>query len=136
MTRTEKIAVRLLEPINPSFIIILGIYMVVWGLWVLCPWWDVFGVSTAFATMASISTEYFWGTLSILVGLIVCRGALKPSAKNVRLGALVAFFHWLLLSVLYFMGDWHATGGLTAATFCIYSCLVWVNVKVNHKVFK
>jgi len=131
MTRSERLAERLLEPLNPSLIVIFGVYTVVWGLWILCPFWDVFVAAPLYATMAGIGSEYIWGTIATACGLIICRGALKPSYRNIQLGALVGFFHWLVIATLYFMGDWTSTGGITSATFALYSAIVWVNIKVN-----
>lgn len=136
MTKTEKLAQSLLKPINPSVIIVLGIYTIVWGLWIFNPFWDVFTVSPLYSTMAGIGSEYIWGMIAIVSGIIICRGAVVPEFNNIQLGSLIGFFHWLVISTLYFIADWHSTAGLSAAAFAIYSGLVWVNTKVNHKTFR
>jgi hypothetical protein len=43
--------------------------------------------------------------------------------------------HWLTIAILYFMGDWTSTGGITSLTFAFYAALVWVNIKVNPEYY-
>lgn len=136
MTKPERLAQQLLKPINPTIIIVLGIYTIVWGLWIACPFFDVFTASPLYATMAGIGSEYIWGSIAMVSGLIICRGAIKPRFGNIQFGAFIGFFHWTLISILYFIADWHSTAGLSAAAFAVYSGLVWVNTKVNHKVYR
>jgi hypothetical protein len=133
MTSQQKIAESLLRPINPTVIIILGIYTLAWGLWIFSPFWTVFTQAPLYSAMASIAGEYFWGAIAMASGAVIIRGALKPSYKNIQLGSFIAFFHWFVISILYFIGDWTSTGGLSSLTFAFYSALVWVNIKINRK---
>lgn len=136
MTRLEKFADSLLKPINPSVIIILGLYTVVWGLWIISPWWSVFGAAPLYSAMASIANEYFWGGVAIGAGLVIVRGAVKPSYSNLHMGAFVAALHWFIIGLMYFVGDWMNTGGITAMTFAVYAGLIWVNIKVNKRLYQ
>lgn len=136
MTRRDKIARALLKPINPSIIIVLGVYTVVWGLWIISPFWSVFSAAPLYSAMSSIAPEPVWGIIAVVSGLTTMRGALKPSYKNLQLGSFIGFFHWLVIAILYFIGDWTNTGGITALAFALYSAIVWVNIKVNSSLFK
>lgn len=133
--RLEALRLTLLKPINPAVICVLGFYMVVWGLWIVSPFWSVFGHAQLFVWLARSASEYVWGGIAISCGLIVLRGAMKPVYWNLDIGALVSFLFWLLISILFFIADWQSTGGLSAAAFCVYSGLVWVNVRVNKEYF-
>jgi hypothetical protein len=138
MTRREKLAQTILKPINPSIIVILGAYTVLWGLWIANPFWTVFTQAPLYAVMAHsapIYPEVFWGTYAIISGLFTMRGAMKPSYRNLQWGSFFAFAHWLIIGMMYFMGDWMNTGGITAITFSIYSAIVWLNVKINKEHF-
>lgn len=135
MTTGEKLAVNLLKPVNPSIIVILGIYTIVWGLWILVPWWDVFTQAPLYSAMAGIASETFWGFTAIAAGLITCYGAVKPSYPNLRIGSFTGFLHWFIIAVFYFVGDWTSTGGITSLTFAIYSGLVWLNIKINKPLY-
>lgn len=136
MSRVEKVAEGLLRPINPTVIIVLGVYTVIWGLWIFSPFWSVFAAAPLYSAMASISSEYVWGAVAVISGLFIMRGAMKPSYKNLSLGAFIGCLHWLVVALLYFASDWHSTGGITSLTFAIYSALVWANVRVNKNLFK
>lgn len=131
MKRTEKLAQQLLRPINTSFIVIFGFYTVLWGLWIFSPFWTVFTQAPLYAVMASISTEYVWGTIAMAAGLLITRGAFYPSRRNLQWGMFAGALHWFIIALLYFIGDWHSTGGITSLMFAVYAALVWVNVKVN-----
>jgi hypothetical protein len=135
VTTREKIASSLLKPINPSIIIVLGIYTVLWGLWIINPLWSVFPQAPLYSAMAAIAPEYVWGAIAIISGATTIRGAIKPSYYNIQLGSFIAFFHWLVIGILYLIGDWMNTGGITSLTFAMYSAIVWVNIKVNRKYF-
>lgn len=132
MTRTEKIAVSILRPINPSLIIVLAIYTIFWGLWLANPFTHVFGAAAIYSAMSALLPEVVWGGIAIASGLLIMRGALKPSFSNLQIGAFVGFFHWFIIGILYLMGDWINTGGITALTFAIYSAIIWVNIKLNR----
>ena len=135
MTTREKIAVSLLRPLNPSLILVLGGYTILWGLWILNPWWTVFSTAALYHIMATLAPEYVWGGIAVISGMLIIRGAIKPSYENLLTGSWIGFMHWLIIAIMYFVGDWMNTGGITALTFAIYSGIVWVNIKVNRRVY-
>lgn len=132
----DSVAVALLRPINPALIIVLGVYTIVWGLWILNPWTTVFTQAPLYSAMAGIASETFWGTTAIIFGAITSYGAMKPEYRNLRIGSFAAALHWFIIALLYFVGDWHATGGISALTFFIYSGLIWVNIRVNRDIYE
>lgn len=134
-TRGEIALKGLMRPLNPSIIVVLGLYTALWGFWIINPWWTVFTQAALYSAMADIAGECVWGGIALVAGLITTRGALKPSYHNLHLGAFVAFLHWFAIAVLYFMGDWTNTGGITSLTFAIYAALVWFNVKSNRAIY-
>lgn len=131
MTRRERLAEQLLRPINPSIIVILGFYTIVWGLWIASPFWSVFEAAPLYTVLASVSSEIVWGSLAVLAGICVTYGAYHPSRRNLQFGSFVGSLHWFVIAIFYFLADWASTGGITALTFSVYSGLVWVNVKIN-----
>ena len=135
MTRMDRVALRILRPINPSVIIILGVYTIVWGLWLISPFWTVFTQAPLYSALMAIGSEYFWGSVATVSGMLISYGAIKPSYRNLILGSLVGFFYWFIIAGLYFAGDWMNTGGITSLAFAIYSALIWVNIKVNKSHF-
>lgn len=135
VNRRDGLAKTLLKPINPAFTVVLGGYTLMWGLWLIAPWFSTFASSPIFSVMASLAHESVWGGIAVAAGFIIIRGAIKPVYWNIEIGALVSFFFWLIICILYLYGEWHSTAGLSAAAFAIYSCLIWVNVRVNRRHF-
>lgn len=130
---TRKLAQALLQPINPASVIILGVYTVVWGLWVANPFWSVFGQAKLFSTLALVAPEPFWGTIAIICGIVTVIGALKRSYRPLVRGAHACGWHWFMISIFYFIGDPLNTGGITALTFAIVAAYIYLNLRVNFK---
>jgi hypothetical protein len=131
----EKLRTTLLRPINPAIIVVLGFYTVVWGLWVISPFWNAFHTVPIYSMISAAASEYMWGSIAIACGLIITRGAMKPIYWNLDIGSMVGFLFWMTISILFFLGDWTSTGGITAAAFAAYSGLVWLNVRTNKELY-
>ena len=129
----KKLVNGLLKPINTSAVSILGIYTILWGVWVANPFWHVFSTAALYSQLNSIAPEVFWGLLAIVIGIITMYGVIRPSYRSLTMGALAVGWHWWMISLLYFMGDWQNTGGITAGIFFVYGCFIWLNLRVNKR---
>lgn len=134
----ERLAQALLLPINPAAVVLLGIYTVVWGFWVANPFWTVFTQAPLYDKLGAVALgmvppEVFWGVIAMVCGSITIYGAIKRSYKPLVRGATIAFFHWLVIAVMYFLGDPLNTGGITALTFAVYAGFIYLNLRVNFK---
>lgn len=130
---SERLAKALLLPINPALVIVLGIFTVVWGLWVIVPWSDAFAKAEVYSTLAHLAPEYFWGGFAIFCGLITCYGAVKRLYRPLVRGALASFFHWFIIFVMMVTADIGDPSGVTALVFAVYAGLVGLNIRVNFK---
>lgn len=138
---SEKLARALLLPINPAVVVLLGIYTTVWGFWLANPFWEVFTSaklysaleSVWFVTAVGIPPEVFWGVIAMACGIAIAYGAIKRSYRSLIIGATIACGHWLVISIMYFMGDWMNTGGITSLIFAVYGAFLWLNLRVNFK---
>lgn len=131
----QKLAQALLKPINTAAIIILAGLTFTWGVWVASPFWNTFTTAPIFADISSMAGEGVWGLIAMLVGVLMARGVFKPSYINLLIGSITGFFFWLVISFLYFTGDWQNTGGLVSAWLAVYCAFIWLNIVVN-KPFK
>jgi hypothetical protein len=129
--RTHRLATKMLEPVNTAAIIILGAYTTIWGLWVANPFWTVFTQAHLYDWMNRLMPEWAWGLIAIVVGLMMVYGVLRHSYRSLTLGALVGYFHWLAIAIMYFGGDWQNTGGITSLIIAIYSGFIWLNITRN-----
>lgn len=127
------LAQALLKPVNTAAIILLGMYTVLWGLWIANPWWSVFNSAPLFHQMRDVAPEWAWGLFAIFCGLVTAYGAWRPSYRALTIGSGTAFGHWLAISIFYFVGDWHNTGGITSLTFSIYAAFIYLNIRVNYR---
>ena len=130
---SEKLAKALLLPINPALIVVLGIYTAVWGGWLLFPFSDVFSRAKLYSVMAHIAPEWAWGCFAIFCGALIIYGAVQRSYWPLVRGAMAGAFHWFLIALCYFLGDFASTGGITSLTFAAYAALVGLNIKINFK---
>ena len=133
MTKKDKLASALLLPINPAAVIILGVYTVVWGLWVANPFWTVFTQAKLFSVLAGLAPEWVWGCIAITCGLITTYGAIKRGYRSLIRGSAISGWHWFMICLLYFAGDPLNTGGITALMLAIYSAYIYLNIRVNFK---
>lgn len=135
---SQKLARALLLPINPAVVVLLGFYTVLWGFWVANPWWTVFTQAPLYSEMAAIAPfaippEIFWGCLAMFAGAVIIYGAVNRSYRSLSIGSSVVWWHWCMISILYFLGDFASTGGITAAMMATYGAFLWVNLRVNYK---
>ena len=130
---TDKLAKAVLLPINPAAVVLLGIYTVLWGIWVANPFWNVFGQAQLYGVLAQVAPEVFWGCLAIICGTVTIYGAVKRRYGPLVRGASFSGWHWLMISIFYFLGDPLNTGGITALIFAVYAAFVYLNIRVNFK---
>lgn len=131
--RGHKFATAMLKPVNTAAIIILGAYTTVWGFWISNPFWEVFPHAKLYSWMAAAMPEWAWGSLAVIVGLMMVYGVLKHSYRSLVTGALVGYFHWLAIAIMYFGADWQNTGGVTSLIVAIYCGFIWLNITKNKE---
>lgn len=133
MTKKERFAEALLLPINPALVVLLGIYTVVWGLWIANPFWHVFAQAPLYSAMASIAPEWVWGGIAIAAGIVIIAGSVVRNYGALTRGSAVAFLHWFIIAIMYFMGDPLNTGGITSLTIALYAAAVYWNIRINFR---
>lgn len=129
----EHLAGALLKPINPAASVILGIYTILWGLWVVNPYWSVFARAPLYDVMAQLAPEWMWGCFALLCGGLMAYGATKRSYRALTNGAGAVWFHWCIIGICYFLADWQSTGGITSLCIACYAAFVYLNIRVNYK---
>lgn len=75
--------------------------------------------------------EWFWGTMACIVGVLMVLGVATRSFRRLILGARVGFYHWFIIGIMYFGGDWQNTGGVISMMLAAYCAFIWLNLKVN-----
>src|SRR5437868_10753898 len=127
MTKLQNVAKALIEPINPSAIILLGAMTIFWGLWMIAPWWTVYGTGLQYAYMSQIP-EVVWGGIAVVCGLGTSIGAIKGLYKPVLAGASIAFLHWTMITILFMAGSLVSPEWIFTLTFAVYAAYIRINV--------
>lgn len=120
-------------PINPAAISILAAYTILWGFWILSPFWDVFSQADLYVVMNHTMPEWLWGLIAILFGAIMMRGVIVDSKRSLTDGAFSGFCHWIVISGLYFTSNWRNTGGITSMMIAVYCGYIYLNIRLNHE---
>lgn len=128
----DKFAAALLKPVNEVVTAMLGVYTILWGLWVANPWIDTFTHTALYAQLLEvIPAEWVWGGIAIAFGVLTLTGLVKHRPKTLFYGAGASGIHWFIISIFYFMGDITNTGGITALFIGILSTYIYLNCKLN-----
>lgn len=130
--RGQSLARRLQNPVNPAAIILVAVYTIIWGLWLLNPFWHVFNQAPLYSWLSETAPEEFWGSVAVVTGILMTYGIVRNSFKSASMGAFIGCVHWALISAGYFVGDWRNTGGITALTIAMYCGYSYLNIRVNQ----
>lgn len=133
MEGKEHLSGALLRPINPAASIILGVYTVLWGMWVASPFWSAFAHVSYYSVMAHLAPEWVWGLIGIFCGGLMIYGAVRRTYRELTNGAGTIALFWFFIGICNFLADWQATGGVMAFMIFIYGAFVYLNIRVNYK---
>jgi hypothetical protein len=128
----DKLASRLSKPINTAAIVIMGVYTVLWGVWVGNPFWSTFNESKQFDWLAKVAPEWAWGVIAMCVGIVMCYGVIRNSFRSLSTGSMIGTLYWGLIATGYYIGDWRDTAGLTKTMICLYCAFIWLNIRMNR----
>lgn len=128
----QKSLINLMRPINTTVTVLLGLLTFFWGLWVLCPEWSVFGSADVYMKMEDFAPEWAWGTWSLVAGALQVVAALREDYKFLAHSLEFIAWHWFVVALAMWVGDWQNTGGLVYTTVCLYSVFSYLNVKLNY----
>lgn len=130
----DKIADVLLKPVSEAVTAQLGIYTILWGLWVLNPFIDTFSAADVYSQLlAFIPFEWAWALIAIFFGIITLMGLAKHKPRPVFLGAAASAVYWFIIAIFYMMGDLASTNGLSALFLAVLSTYIYLNCKLNYK---
>lgn len=116
-------------------ILLLGAYTALWGLWIINPFWRVFGTAHLYDSMQEFMSETLWGFNAILAGSIMIFGWIRKSLVALVWGSVAGVYHWGVIGFLYFLGDWQNTGGITSIALALIAAGIYVNEKDEEQTF-
>ena len=131
--RLDKILTVLLRPLSRGVTVVIAAYTIVWGFWVVNPFWQVFDTAPLYSGLSSVAPEWAWGAFAIICGLASMMTAVSDrwNAPTIFTCAAITGWHWSIVGIMYLYGDWHNTGGITALFLAVLCAYVFLNVKQN-----
>lgn len=109
--------------------LILGIGMVIWGVWVLLPF--VAFTGTVYAFMLSLAAEPVWGGLFLFGGATMSYGVFSKNIDYISMGAFLGFFLWLIVAVFGVIAEPGATPVVTRGIIAAMHAWLYLQVKFN-----
>lgn len=131
MNRLERLARGLLKPMNPYASSILGMLTLMWGIWIVNPFWSVFASANVWHRAMQFAPEWAWGTWATVAGGAILFALFKGSTKWVARTLGFGIWHWWTVSGMLWWGDWQNTAGLTYMFIAIYTTFSYLNIKTN-----
>lgn len=136
MNRIERLARGLLTPINPYALSLLGFLTFFWGLWIVNPFWEVFGRADIYQRTLDFAPEWAWGSWSTACGALMLYGLFADRFRVLVPALIVGMWHWFTIAGMFWWGDWQNTAGLTYTFVALYTTYAYLNIKVNHEIFR
>jgi len=123
---------RLSHPVNPASVIFFAGFTMLWGLWVLNPWWEAFNQSAIYMTLNYFGPEWIWGLLATICGSVMVYETIRNNSFNACRGAFLGFIHWIIIGIAFLLGDWQNASWVLCAMISTICAYIYLNVKVNQ----
>lgn len=121
----DKLAGRLLQPLNTSVISIMGVFNLLLGFWLLMPW-------DSLNKYKAEGLEFMIGTLLCAIGICILLGAIREKITVLGGGAIAGFLFWIMttgLATTHIKNvDWIFT-----LMIAVYHGFVGLNILVNNR---
>lgn len=130
--RVERLASGMLAPMNPYVSSVLGLFTLLWGLFVLNPLHAAFERAAIYSKAIELAPEWAWGTWAAVCGICVLCSIFFGRAKMLARSLGFATWHWFTIAGMCWWGDWQNTAGLTYTFISIYGMLAFLNIRVNY----
>jgi len=124
------------KPAHLAIVSVAATYTLLWGLWLVFPMWSVFSAAPLYGAMSSIAPEISWGSVALVSGAVALWGATTRSYLWTRIGSAGIFWFWLMVGIMYFLGDFTNTGGITALFWAFYGAYIFLNSKLNRELYR
>jgi len=122
----DKLAKRLLQPVNTSVVSILGFFNALLGLWLLLPFTSI---SEQFSS--PYIQEWELGILIMAIGLPTLLGSIFERLSMLKIGTLLGFSFWAAVTGAVLYAKWQSPGWIFSLMIAMYCGFVYVNIRIN-----
>jgi hypothetical protein len=123
----DRLAKRLLAPVNTSVTSIMGIFNGVLGFWLLLPFSAISDRYSSFGIKEIIAVA------TLAIGICIIVGALQEKLSLLSWAALAGFIFWIATTGLALFVNWQAPGWIFTLMIACYHGFVALNIKVNNR---
>jgi len=118
----EKMAGRMLSPINTAGISILGLFNLLMGIWIILP----------FDSISGSLPEIYYGIILIGAGISILIGSVKEHYMTLAVGTRLSYYLWFLTMLMSIFDNWHNSYWIVCLMIACYGLFVAANIKVNR----
>lgn len=107
---------------------VVALMLILWGVWVANPFWELFTASPVFGLMAHIGPEPAWGVTVFAVGCLQMGFVFSRQWTARRATAVLSLFVYVLLSVMFGLGNFRGVSTVIYAVFALLCWFAYVNI--------
>lgn len=119
----DKLAKRLLQPMNTSVISIMGFFNTLLGSWLIMPFRSL--------NRYSETLEQPVGGILLAIGLFILYGAIRDRLSALSTGAIVGFIFWIMVTGVA-MTHLQEIDWIFTLMIAVYHGFVGLNIIVNN----
>lgn len=120
----DKLAKRLLQPVNTSVISIMGVFNSLLGIWLLMPFKSL--------NKYPANLELSIGSVLLVIGGCILFGALRERLAALCTGAIAGFLFWIMGTGIA-LTNWKSTDWIFTLMIAVYHGFVGLNILVNNR---
>lgn len=99
-----------------------------WGMWLLSPWWNTFANSVSFRAMSELANENVWGAGVVLIAVLHLAGLVFNIHFMRKYAIFAGFLFWLFVSIMLVRTNPSGTGTIIYPILTIST--MWVYLRV------
>lgn len=127
-----KTHLKIIKETNPQIIELFnGILEVLWGLWLINPYWNTFAQSHSWSTLKNIANEYTWGCIILIIGLSHILALFGDKYYIIRRVALLSsIVFWTNILMMFSLSNVATTA--IPAYFMLLMSYIWAYYKIER----
>ena len=112
---------------------VVALYALVWGLWLLSPFWNAFPSSGVFSEMQALAPQWVWGASVTSIALFQMLVLLTNNVSLRLVSSFITMFLFISLSILAAFGNYQSTAAPTYFVMGVCAWLAYTELLVDKK---
>lgn len=124
----DKLAKRMLQPVNTSVTSIMGAFNALLGFWLLLPFSSLSG-RLAYGDVIELAL----GLITFIMGLCILVSSVREKLRILSIASLAGSIFWIAATGLSLYINWKSSGWIFTIMIASYHGFVGLNIRVNIK---